>query len=358
MGIPRVLNLYENYPFWAALLASLGFSVKLSPRSSKTLSERGMDSIPSESICYPAKLAHGHLVSLVEGSGNPVFYPCIPRERRFVEGSDNRFNCPVVTSYPEVLLNNIDALRAGRLPYLNPFLPIDSRARLARRIIQEFSAWDVLSHEALAAVDAAFAAQEEYRRELRERGEAALSWVEGSGGHGIALAGRPYHADPEVHHGIPSLITGLGMAVLSEDSICHLARVERPLRVVDQWAYHSRLYAAASFVARRDDLDLVQLVSFGCGLDAVTADQVEEILDRSGKSYTAVKIDEHANLGAARIRMRSLAAAIADRRAAGRRALPCARFPLARFSPRRCGGTTPYSRPRCRPSTSASSRRP
>ncbi|HET7839943.1 MAG TPA: acyl-CoA dehydratase activase-related protein, partial [Rectinemataceae bacterium] len=327
LGIPRVLNLYENYPFWQGLLTSLGFSVALSPRSSKSLAERGMDTIPSESICYPAKLAHGHGASLAVSGSGLVFYPCVPRERRFVAGSDNRFNCPVVTSYPEVLLNNIEAFRDGSMPYLNPFLPIDSRSRLAARIVEEFATWEVTPREAKAAVEAAHAAQEAYGAELRARGEAALDWVSRRGAHGIVLAGRPYHVDPEVHHGIPGIITGLGMAVLSEDSICHLGRVERPLRVVDQWAYHSRLYAAASFVSGRDELDLVQLVSFGCGLDAVTSDQVEEILARRGRIYTAIKIDEHANLGAARIRMRSLAAAIADREAAGRRATAPAPLP-------------------------------
>jgi len=314
IGIPRSLNLYENYPFWHALLSELGFCVELSPRSSKAVYERGMDTIPSESACYPAKLAHGHAACLVDRKLPAIFYPCIPREERFVPGSDNCFNCPIVTSYPEVLLNNIDAFRDGSALYLDPFLPIASPRRLARRIAEEFSRFGVAQREAERAVDAAVAAESEYRRELRREGEAALAWVEERGAHGIVLAGRPYHADPEVNHGIPSLVTGLGMAVISEDSIAHLGNVARPLRVVDQWAYHSRLYAAAALVAGREDLDLVQLISFGCGLDAVTSDQVEEILAASGKPYTSVKIDEHANLGAARIRLRSLAAAIHERR--------------------------------------------
>jgi predicted nucleotide-binding protein (sugar kinase/HSP70/actin superfamily) len=316
VGIPRVLNLYENYPFWFTLFTELGFRVELSPRSSKTVYEKGMDTIPSESACYPAKLAHGHAVSLAERDLGFVFYPCIPREERFVEGADNSFNCPIVTSYPEVMRNNVEAFRDGSVLFLDPFLPIADPETMRKRIVEEFEPFKVESAEAERALAAAYAEQEAFRAELRAQGEAALEWVERTGGHGIVLAGRPYHIDPEINHGIPSLVTTLGMAVLSEDSIAHLGLVERKLRVVDQWAYHSRLYAAATFVSRRDDLDLVQLVSFGCGLDAVTADQVEEILARTGKIYTGIKIDEHANLGAARIRMRSLLAAVKERRAA------------------------------------------
>ncbi|HUW41805.1 MAG TPA: acyl-CoA dehydratase activase-related protein [Rectinemataceae bacterium] len=316
VGIPRVLNLYENYPFWFTLFTELGFRVELSPRSSKTVYERGMDTIPSESACYPAKIAHGHIVSLVERGVDFIFYPCVPREERFVEGSDNTFNCPIVTSYPEVLLNNVEAFRDGSVRYLDPFLPIADPEAMRSRIAQELAPFGVDRAEAERALAAAYAEEEAFRAELRERGEAAIDWIEKTGGHGIVLAGRPYHIDPEINHGIPSIVTGLGMAILSEDSIAHLGLVERKLRVVDQWAYHSRLYAAATFVSRRDDLDLVQLVSFGCGLDAVTADQVEEILGRTGKIYTGIKIDEHANLGAARIRLRSLLAAVEERRAA------------------------------------------
>jgi predicted CoA-substrate-specific enzyme activase len=333
IGIPRVLNLYENYPLWFTLLTRLGFRVELSPRSSKAIYELGMDTIPSESVCYPAKLAHGHAVALARGlaarpaapgahGSKTVFYPCIPRERRFVAGSNNRFNCPIVTSYPEVILNNVEAFRDGSVEYFDPFLPIAHDGRLAERIAETFAAKGVTLAEAKVAVAAARAEEEAFRAELRAKGEEALEWVERTGGHGIVLAGRPYHIDPEIHHGIPSLVAELGMAVISEDSISHLAEVARPIRVVDQWSYHSRLYAAATFVSRRDDLDLVQLVSFGCGLDAVTSDQVAEILEPAGKIYTAIKIDEQANLGAARIRLRSLAAAISEREAAKLKARP------------------------------------
>jgi predicted nucleotide-binding protein (sugar kinase/HSP70/actin superfamily) len=326
MGIPRVLNLYENYPFWFTLFTALGFRVELSPRSSRALYELGMESIPSESVCYPAKLVHGHATQLIRSGIPLVFYPCVPKEERFVEGSDNCFNCPIVTSYPEVVLNNVEGLRVmpdgstvPAITYLDPFLPLADDRRLAERLVEELRAWKVAPAEARRAVQAARAEESAYRAELRAEGEKALDWIEKRGRHGIVLAGRPYHVDPEVHHGIPQVITELGMAVLSEDAIAHLGPVDRPLRVVDQWAYHSRLYAAATFVSRRDDLDLVQLTSFGCGLDAVTSDQVAEILARTGKVYTTMKIDEHANLGAARIRLRSLAAAIEEREGAGRR---------------------------------------
>lgn len=337
VGIPRVLNMYENYPFWFTLFTELGFRVELSPRSSKTIYEKGMESISSESVCYPAKLVHGHIQSLIERGVPLIFYPCVPQEKRFVAGSNNVYNCPIVTSYPEVIRGNVEGLKisgveaaaqaggqsgpdadSARGPrYLDPFLPLASPLRLAKRLVEELADYKVTPAEAKAAVRAAGREEAAYRAEVAAKGEEALGWIEKHHAHGIVLAGRPYHVDPEINHGISGIATGLGMAVLTEDSVAHLAKVERPLRVVDQWAYHSRLYAAASFVMHRDDLDLLQLTSFGCGVDAVTSDQVAEILARSGKIYSSVKIDEHANLGAARIRLRSLAAAIAEREGAG-----------------------------------------
>lgn len=330
VGIPRVLNLYENYPFWHTFFTALGFRVELSPRSSHELYERGMESIPSESVCYPGKLAHGHVQALKDKGIRFIFYPCAPREKKLVERSDNRYNCPVVASYPEVIRNNVEGLRpdrrlkrpTGEIPvdFRAPFLPLGSERRLAERLFEEL--WDKgLSREEIkVAVRKAWIEQENYRADVRKEGERALALIERYGLHGIVLTGRPYHSDPEVNHGIPQLIHGMGMAVLTEDAIAHLGQPERPLRVLDQWAYHSRLYAAAEFVSRRDDLDLVQLNSFGCGLDAVTTDQVEEILRAAGKVYTCIKIDEQSNLGAARIRLRSLAAAIEEREGSGRRA--------------------------------------
>jgi predicted CoA-substrate-specific enzyme activase len=324
VGIPRVLNMYENYPLWFTFFHELGFSVALSPRSSKAMYEKGMDTIPSESVCYPGKLAHGHARALVDRGIPFVFYPCAPYEAKLVDGANNHFNCPIVTSYPEVLLNNVEEFRSGGILYRNPFVPLHDPAAFADRLVEELSDPRYAERgivprerEIRAAAAKAWEEQERFRAEVRAKGEAALAEIERRGMHGIVLAGRPYHVDPEIHHGISELVVSLGMAALTEDSIAHLGTPPRPLRVVDQWTYHSRLYAAAAFVARRADLDLVQLNSFGCGLDAVTTDQVEEILEGSGRVYTCIKIDEQSNLGAARIRLRSLAAAIEERRASG-----------------------------------------
>jgi predicted CoA-substrate-specific enzyme activase len=332
IGIPRVLNLYENYPLWHTLLSELGFRVELSPRSSKMVYEAGMDTIPSESVCYPAKLAHGHVRKLIDRGVSLVFYPCAPYERREQEGTDNHYNCPIVTSYPEVLRNNIDSFRApagtpGAVRCLNPFLPLDDQHRLAERIAEEFAEFGVAPDEAARATAAAWKEQEAFKAEVRAAGEAALRELESRGGKGIVLAGRPYHLDPEINHGIPELAVSLGLAVFTEDSVAHLGRVERPLRVRDQWTYHSRLYAAAAYVAGRRDLEFVQLTSFGCGLDAVTADQAEEILRARGRMHTLIKIDEGSNLGAVRIRLRSLIAAVRERegKAVVSRAAPRAR---------------------------------
>jgi len=339
IGIPRVLNVYENYPLWHTLLTSLGFRVELSPRSTRKTYESGMESIPSESACYPAKIAHGHIEALVKRGVPLIFYPCVPYERREREDADNHYNCPIVTSYPEVLRNNVDALRgggpgSGAVRYLNPFLPIDDQARLAERVAEEFAAFGVTPAEARTAVAAAWREQEAFKTEVRAAGEAALAALAARGGRGIVLAGRPYHLDPEINHGIPELVASLGLAVLTEDSVAHLGAAARPLRAVDQWTYHSRLYAAAAFVAGRRDLEFVQLTSFGCGLDAVTADQAEEILQAAGRLYTLVKIDEGANLGAVRIRLRSLQAAVREREAGAQRAaeprVPFRRVPFTR----------------------------
>jgi len=322
VGIPRVLNMYENYPLWHTLLTELGFRVELSSRSTKKMYETGMETIPSESVCYPAKLAHGHVEQLISRGVSFIFYPCAPWEKQEDNGADNHYNCPIVTSYPEVLRNNVDALRSGlsldgrkslhpaseAIRYLDPFLPLDDEKRLAERIAEEFSCFGVTRAEAVSAVSKAWKEQEQFKAEVRAKGVEALGEIEARGLRGIVLAGRPYHVDPEINHGIPELIVSLGLAVFTEDSVAHLGQVERPLRVVDQWTYHSRLYAAAHFSATRPYLEFVQLTSFGCGLDAVTSDQAEEILSAKNRLHTLVKIDEGANLGAVRIRLRSLLA--------------------------------------------------
>ncbi|HEX3014777.1 MAG TPA: acyl-CoA dehydratase activase-related protein, partial [Desulfobacteria bacterium] len=304
IGLPRVLNIYEDYPFWFTLFTRLGYRVVISGRSSKALYELGMDTIPSESVCYPAKLVHGHIADLVKKGINKIFYPCIPFNIPEDLQANNKYNCPIVTSYPETINANMDLLRDSRVTFYHPFLPLDMPKRMVRRLLEELASEGIGKGEMVAAVRAAYAELARYKQEVRQKGEEALDYIAAHGIKGIVLTGRPYHIDPEINHGIPEMIQSFGFAVLSEESIAHLAKVERPLRVVDQWVYHSRLYAAASFIATQKDLELVQLNSFGCGIDAISTDQVKEILDRYGKIYTALKIDEINNLGAARIRIR------------------------------------------------------
>ena len=319
IGIPKVLNMYENYPFWHTFFTELKFRIVLSPRSSRKVYETGIETMPSESVCYPAKLAHGHIMSLVNMGVKNIFYPCIPYEKKEDEKADNCYNCPIVTSYSEVIKANMEVLREKGVNYINPFLPYYDKAGLAERLYEELKGFGLTKKEVKAAVGKAWAEDERFKAVIREKGDEVLEWIGKTGGQGIVLAGRPYHIDPEINHGIPNLITELGMAVLTEDSVAHMAEAARPLRVVDQWMYHTRLYAAATFVGTRDDLELVQLNSFGCGLDAVTTDQVQEILQAAGKIYTVLKIDEISNLGAARIRLRSLKAAMEERARSGYR---------------------------------------
>ncbi|MFL0194548.1 acyl-CoA dehydratase activase-related protein [Clostridium sp. WILCCON 0269] len=313
VGIPRVLNLYENYPFWFTFFTELGFRVELSSRSSKHIYEMGIETIPSESACYPAKIVHGHIMNLINRGIDFIFYPCIPYEQKEQQEADNNYNCPIVTSYPEVIKNNIDIIREKKINFKNPFLSLDNKKRLIKRLQYELREFNIPKREISSALEKAFEEHDKLKEDIRLKGEETINYLKKTGKKGIVLAGRPYHVDPEINHGISNIITSYDMAVLTEDSVAHLGVVERPLRVVDQWVYHSRLYAAASFVANQDNLELVQLNSFGCGLDAVTTDQVEEILNRYEKIYTVLKIDEGSNLGAVKIRIRSLKAAIEER---------------------------------------------
>lgn len=317
VGIPRVLNMYENYPLWFTFFTKLGFRVVLSQRSSKRVYEKGIETIPSESVCYPGKISHGHLVSLLQRGVKFIFYPCAPYEKQEDSGAGNHYNCPIVTSYPEVLRNNIDELRQdSSITYMDPFLPIYDKPRLKVRLCEELlPKFPALTEKQInEAVDAAWKEQEKYRHDCQQAGEDALEQMIRAGGNGIVLSGRPYHLDPEINHGIPEMINALGLAVFTEDSVAHLGSIERPLRIIDQWVYHNRLYRAASFVSEMPDLELVQLTSFGCGLDAVTADQVDEIMRAKNRMYTLIKIDEGSNLGAVRIRIRSLIAAVKERK--------------------------------------------
>ena len=308
VGIPRVLNMYENYPFWFRFFTDLKYRVILSPASSRKIYELGIESIPSESECYPAKLAHGHVQWLIKQGVKYIFYPCIPYERQEFPEAQNHYNCPIVTSYAENIKNNVEDLRTKNIRFDNPFIAFTNLDTVTKQLVKCFS--DLPAKEVVAAAKAGWEELNHTREVMYQKGQETLDYLQETGRRGIVLAGRPYHIDSEINHGIPELINSYGIAVLTEDSISNLNQVERPLIVLDQWMYHSRLYAAANYVKTRDDLDLIQLNSFGCGLDAVTTDCVSDILSDSGKIYTCLKIDEVNNLGAARIRIRSLIAAI------------------------------------------------
>jgi activator of 2-hydroxyglutaryl-CoA dehydratase/predicted nucleotide-binding protein (sugar kinase/HSP70/actin superfamily) len=359
IGIPRVLNMYENYPFWHTVLTRLGFEVVLSGRSDHKMFEKGMDSIASENICYPAKLAHGHIVQLIEKGIDRIFYPCITFEAQMSPKSDNDYNCPIVANYPQVIANNIEQLAGARaagnrreaeieqyghtvtqseiankvgndglgtdpaIDFIYPYFSLKNHENTIKRVYEEFARFGVTEEEAKLAVEAGYAEDLVYKNDIIEEGQKALDYAKMNNLKAIVLAGRPYHSDPEVNHGIPLAITSLKMVVLTEDAAAGLydraiaageiEELKRPLRVMDQWSYHSRLYKSAAFVAQNPGLELVQLNSFGCGLDAVTTDQTAEILQAYGDIYTVLKIDEVSNLGAAKIRLRSLAAAVNER---------------------------------------------
>ena len=350
IGIPRALNMYENYPFWFTLLTTLGFKVMISGRSSHELFETGIESIASENICYPAKLVHGHIKWLLDKGVKTIFYPCVSYEENLVPNTDNHYNCPVVANYPLVVGANMPELREDGVRYMHPYFNLANHELMVDRILEEFAWANVTREEVETAVKAAYAEDKVFKHDVQQEGLTALAYMKEHNCRGIVLAGRPYHIDPEINHGIPETICALGMVVLSEDSICELQPGEKldltdflsegeedprkknangfrhvddrkvtvnrmPLRVTNQWAYHSRLYAAAHFVASYPGLELVQLNSFGCGLDAITTDQVAEILADKADVYTLLKIDEVSNLGAAKIRLRSLKAAVEEREA-------------------------------------------
>lgn len=314
IGIPRVLNMYENYPFWHTFLTELGFSVKLSPFSSKSLYELGMESIPSESVCYPAKLVHGHIMSLINDGVKTIFYPGIVYEREDVKNTDDTYNCPIVASYSENIKNNVEELVEEKIDFVNPFISFKNTAALKNRLYDIFIEFGVSKTQVAGAIEEGLKEWDNFRKDMWQKGEETLDYIKENDLRAIVLGGRPYHVDPEVNHGIPELITGFNIAVLTEDSVSHLGNLERPLVIRDQWMYHSRLYEAAAFVKTQENIEYVQLNSFGCGLDAVTTDEVKDILDAAGKIYTTLKIDEVNNLGAARIRIRSLIAAMEERK--------------------------------------------
>ena len=313
IGIPRALNMYENYPFWFTFLSALGFRVILSEPSSKALFAEGMETIPSESVCYPAKLTHGHIANLVHKGIKKIFYPSLPYEQKEDPKANNHYNCPIVTSYPEVIRNNMDLLAESNIDFIHPFLPIYDKRRMTERLCEVFAPYGIPVAEIRNATEAAYAEYEHFKEDVRNKAAEIIDYANENDLKIIVLAGRPYHLDPEINHGIPELIASYDFAVLTEDSVSQLGNLETPIRVVNQWTYHSRLYRAADYVRTQKNMELIQLNSFGCGLDAVTTDQVDEILSSAGKIYTCLKIDEGSNLGAVRIRIRSLRAAMADR---------------------------------------------
>jgi len=314
IGIPRVLNMYEDYPFWFTFFTNLGFRVILSDKSTRKTYEKGMESMPSESVCYPAKIAHGHIENLIEKGITTIFYPCMPYSRKEYEKADNHYNCPIVISYSEVLKNNVENIKEKNIKFINPFLPYETK-NLVKKIMEldEFKEYNFTKSELTESAKKAEEEYQKFKKDIRDKGTDTIRYIEENNLKGIVLAGRPYHIDPEINHGIDTLITSLGLCVLTEDSVSDKAEVKRPIRVVDQWVFHARLYAAADFVGKHDNLELIQLNSFGCGVDAVTTDQVEEILSSYDKMYTLIKIDEVNNLGAVRIRIRSLLASMNKR---------------------------------------------
>ena len=313
IGIPRVLNMYENYPFWHTFFTKLGFRVVLSDRSSKDIYNLGIETIPSESVCYPAKLVHGHIINLLNKGIKTIFYPSIPYENKEDSKANNHYNCPIVTSYPEVIAVNVDRIKDEQIDYIHPFLPLYNPDSMVLRLTEEFRKFGISKAEIRLAANEAYKEYDLFKEDIRNEAQRIINYSKEHNYHVICLAGRPYHLDPEINHGLPELLSTYNFAVITEDSISHLGDLDTPIRVVNQWTYHSRLYRAADYIKTNPDVDLIQLNSFGCGLDAVTTDQVEEILKSSERIYTCFKIDEGSNLGAVRIRVRSLKAALENK---------------------------------------------
>lgn len=308
IGMPTALGMYELAPLWHGIFTSLGFEVVFSGLSTRRTYEKGQFSIPSDTACYPAKIMHGHMEELVEAGIKTIFYPCLTYNINEKAG-DNHYNCPVVAYYSELLHGNMDCLKT--VNFLYPYLNIDNKKSLVKTLHEALtpSFPDITKKEVQHAVRAGFAAYDGYMQRLRDEGEKALSYARAHNRRIMILAGRPYHIDPEIGHGIDKLATSLGFVVVSEDSVCHLAK-PKSTRVLNQWTYHARLYRAANYAASHEDTELVQLVSFGCGIDAITTDEVRRILEEKVKFYTQIKIDEITNLGAVKIRLRSLLGAL------------------------------------------------
>ena len=312
VGMPLALGMYELLPLWHGIFRALGYRVIVSSPSTRRTYERGQFTIPSDTACYPAKIMHGHIAELVEQKPDMIFYPCLTYNVD-EHASDNHYNCPVVAYYGELLGRNIDALRETR--FFTPYLNINDPRELARELytyLRDFTP-SLSRREVLAAVRAGYDAYDRYMAAVRRAGEEAVSRAGAEGHRIMILAGRPYHIDPEIGHGIDRLANSLGFAVVTEDSVAHLTEAPQNVRVLNQWTYHARLYRAAKYATEHRDTELVQLVSFGCGVDAITTDEVRRILEQGGKYYTQLKIDEITNLGAVKIRLRSLLGALEAR---------------------------------------------
>lgn len=312
VGIPRALNLYENYPLWYTFFTKLGFRVVLSGRSSKKMYESGIDTIPDDTVCYPAKMVHGHIKQLIKKKPDLIFFPSVNYERQEEEQAENAYNCPIVISYPALIENNVDEIVSGQIDYRNPHLNLMEEEHVIDTLFNTFKDKGIEKEEIKAAYLDGLAEMDNYQKDIQKQGEDALYRMKMNDEKGIVLAGRPYHSDPAINHGVADIITQEGFHVLTEDSISHLENVGS-VRVVNQWVYHSRVFAAAKVVRKMPDLEMVQLNSFGCGLDAIITDQVQDILEQYGKIHTVLKIDEGQNLGAVRIRIRSLKAAMKER---------------------------------------------
>lgn len=312
MGLPLCLGTYELAPLWHGFFTSLGVSVEFSPFSNKAIYELGQFTIPSDTACYPAKLMHGHVIKLCEDGVDGIFYPCLPYN--LDEKADNHYNCPIVAYYPELLKSNVDALE--KIPFFYPYLNVNDKGQLKKELYECFGkVLSVSKKQVNAAVDDGFNALDDYKNFVKTEGEKAVKYARENNLRILILAGRPYHIDPEVCHNIDKLARSLGFVVVSEDSVCHLTkRKDISVKVLNQWTYHSRLYKAAYFAAENKDVELCQLVSFGCGVDAITTDEVRRILEGAGKIYTQLKIDEITNLGSVKIRLRSLLGALEERK--------------------------------------------
>lgn len=310
IGLPMVLNMYENIPLWATFFKELGFKVVLSDESNKKMYLKGQHTIPSDTVCYPAKLAHGHIENLISKNIEHIFYPCM--SYNFDEGiSDNCFNCPVVAYYPELLKTNVKELDSNN--FMMEYLSLNNKKLLSKQLygILSKTFGDIKQKEVKNALEKAYIEYDKYTKHIKEKGEEFIEYAKNNNKKVIVVAGRPYHIDPEINHGIDKVLSSLGIVVLTEDSI-EVSHEKPKVNILNQWTYQARLYNAAYYVAKNKDMELIQLVSFGCGTDAITSDEVKDILERNNKIYTQLKIDETNNLGAAKIRIRSLLEAIAQ----------------------------------------------